>query len=300
MFALEHNAAGVDDACLQGLATCFPGAWDEASYEWYLKRPFQARRPDMITARDGTQVVGGLGINYRRLRATDGFHDVGVLTAAWTLPKHQGRGYFRRMVEAAMEICTANGCDAVLSFVVARSASELGLRRIGAAGVPTRYMFLAPDDRLRPPARLPAVRPWRAEGIAQRRHRDSQIAFHYATAEEWTTQFIDRPNRTTMLEVDSGVAVLEQVGTTDRLQFLHAPTGLDTDAHIAMASRAHAAGRHFFSFTTDVGLAERVVAHGLRQAEGAIMILDLPQDDRAPTAAASWSARWHVQPGDRM
>ena len=90
MFALEHNAAGVDDACLQGLATCFPGAWDEASYEWYLKRPFQARRPDMITARDGTQVVGGLGINYRRLRATDGFHDVGVLTAAWTLPKHQG------------------------------------------------------------------------------------------------------------------------------------------------------------------------------------------------------------------
>jgi len=300
MFAFEHNAVGVDDACLQGLTTCFPGAWDEASYEWYLKRPFQARRPDMITARDGARVVGGLGINYRRLRSTDGFCDVGVLTAAWTLPKHQGRGCFRRMVEAAIEIATANGCRALLSFVIARSASALGLRRIGAAAVPTRYLSLAPGDPVRLPAHLPTAQPRRAAGLAQRPSCDSRIAFHYATAEEWTAQFIARPHRTTMFDVDSATTVLEHVGTTDRLQFLNAPAGLEAEALVAMASRAQAEGRNFFSFSTDVDLAERAVAHGLRQAEGAIMVLDLPQADRTPIAASWASARWHVQPGDRM
>ncbi|HVS22136.1 MAG TPA: GNAT family N-acetyltransferase [Gammaproteobacteria bacterium] len=303
MITLEHNAAGVDDAYLQGLATCFPGAWNEATFQWYLKRPFRSRHPDTLIARDGERVVAGLGINYRRVRSTDGrIRDIGVLTAAWTLPKYQGRGCFRRLVEAAAEVAPTNGCEALLSFVVAGSASAVRLRRIGAAEVPTRYLLLAPGDPLLRPATLPAVRALQAEGLADLPRADSRLAFHYDSLEEWTTQFVDRPHPTTMFEVDAGMAVLEHVGATDRLQFLYAPAQSETAALVAMASRAHAAGRQFFFFTTDENLAERAVEFGLQQTEGAIMILELPNGRASGLSAVPpWaSSGWHIQPGDRM
>jgi GNAT superfamily N-acetyltransferase len=303
MITLELNAAGVDDAYLQGLATCFPGAWNEASFHWYFKRTFRSRRPDTLIARDGERVVGGLGINYRRVRSTDGsVRDIGVLTAAWTLPNYQGRGCFRRLVEAAAEVAPTNGCEALLSFVVARSASAVRLRRIGAAEVPTRYLFLAPGDPLLRPATLPAVRALRPEALTELPRAGAPPAFHYDSLEEWTAQFVDRPDPTTLFEVDAGLAVLEHVGATDRLQFLSAPAQSESAALLAMASRAHAAGRHFFFFTTDENLAERAAEFGLQQTEGAIMILELPNGRVSGLSAAPpWtSSRWHVQPGDRM
>lgn len=301
--ALERNPAGVDDAYLNGLTTCFPGAWSEASFRWYLQRPFKSRHPDRLIARDGERLVGGLAINYRQVRSNDGrIHDIGLLTAAWTLPKYQGRGCFRRLVEAAMEVAAGNGCEALLSFVVTRSASALRLRRIGAGAVPTRYLFLAPGDPLLRPATLPAVRALQAEGLADLPRAGSRLTFHYDSLEEWTTQFVDRPHPTTMFEVDAGMAVLEHVGATDRLQFLQAPAESETAALVAMATRVHAAGRHFFFFTTDENLAKDAVELGLRQTEGAIMILDLPNGGASgPSAAPPWtSSGWHVQPGDRM
>lgn len=301
--ALERNAAGVEDAYLDGLTTCFPGAWSEASFRWYLQRPFKSRRPDTLIARDGERLVAGLGINYRQVRSIDGrVHDIGLLTAAWTLPKYQGRGCFRRLAEAAMEVAASNGCEALLSFVVRRNASALRLRRIGAAEVPTRYLFLAPGDPLLRPAVLPAVRALQAEGLVDLPGAGSPLAFHYDSLEEWTTQFVDRPHPTTMFEVGAGMAVLEHVGATDRLQFLYTPAQSETAALVAMASRAHAAGRHFFFFTTDENLAEHAVEFGLQQTEGAIMILELPNGRASGLSAAPpWtSSGWHIQPGDRM
>jgi hypothetical protein len=105
-----------------------------------------------------------------------------------------------------------------------------------------------------------------------------------------------------MFEVDAGMAVVEHVGATDRLQFLYMPAQPETAALVAMASRAHAAGRHFFFFTTDENLAERAAEFGLRQTEGAIMILELPNGRASGLSAAPpWtSSNWHIQPGDRM
>jgi GNAT superfamily N-acetyltransferase len=301
--ALVRNAAGVEDAYLDGLTTCFPGAWSEASFRWYLKRPFKSRHPDTLTARDGDRLVAGLGINYRQVRSNDGrVHDIGLLTAAWTLPKYQGRGCFRRLVEVAMEVAASNGCEALLSFVVARSASALRLRRIGAAEVPTRYLFLAPGDPLLRPATLPAVRALEGEGLAELPRAGSRLAFHYDSLEEWTAQFLDRPHPTTMFEIDAGIAVLEHAGATDRLQFLYTPAQSEPASLVAMASRAHAAGRHFFFFTTDENLAEHAVEFGLQQTGGAIMILELPNGRASGfSAAPPWtSSGWHIQPGDRM
>ena len=127
---------------------------------------------------------------------------------------------------------------------------------------------------------------------------DAESVFHYADAEEWQAQFVRRPERTTIMEVDAGVAVVEHAGTTDRLQFLSLPPESDAAALVAMALRARDQGRHFFSFTTDERLAERAAAHGLRQTPGAILIVDLQTDAAAQTALSS--SNWHVQPGDRM
>jgi len=301
--ALERNAAGVENAYLHGLATCFPGAWNEASFRWYLQRPFKSRHPDTLIVRDGEVLVAGLGLNYRQVRSNDGrVHDVGVLTAAWTLPKYQGRGYFRRLVRAAMEVAASNGCEALLSFVVGRSASALGLQRIGAADVPTRYLLLAPGDALLRPATLPDVRALQGDGPSELPRAGSGLAFHYDTLEEWTAQFLDRPRPTTLFEVGNGMAVLEHVDETDRLQFLKTPAQSETAALVALASRSHAAGRHFFFFTTDENLAARAVELGLRQTEGAIMVLELPSGrGSALSQAPPWtSSSWDIQPGDRM
>jgi GNAT superfamily N-acetyltransferase len=302
MSTFARNAAGIDEEYRRGLEIFFPGAWDEPTYRWFLKRPFRSREPDAISAHRDLRVVGGVGINYRQVRSPDGaMHDVGVLTAAWTLPKYQGRGCFRRLVDAAIRVAGDGGCEALLSFVVQRSASALGLRRIGAASVPTRYLTLEPTAEFVPPAQLPTVRALLAEGLADVPSCDPGISFHYASADEWTAQFVDRPNRTTLYSIDGAFAVVEHVGATDRLQMLHASPSLQAPALVAMAARAHAAGRQFFYFTTDEKLADRAVALGLRQTPGAIMLLDLRRDTRALDGAASWTtAAWRVQPGDRM
>jgi hypothetical protein len=206
------------------------------------------------------------------------------------------------LVEVAMEVAAGNGCEALLSFVVARSASALRLRRIGAAEVPTRYLFLAPGDPLLRPATLPAVRALEGEGLAELPRAGSRLAFHYDSLEEWTAQFLDRPHPTTMFEIDAGIAVLEHAGATDRLQFLYTPAQSEPASLVAMASRAHAAGRHFFFFTTDENLAAHAVEFGLQQTGGAIMILELPNGRASGfSAAPPWtSSGWHIQPGDRM
>ena len=70
-------------------------------------------------------VVSGMGINYRRVRTASGrVHDVGILTAGWTLPRHRKRGCYSRMLEEAVEIGTALGYEALVSFSVAASRAR--------------------------------------------------------------------------------------------------------------------------------------------------------------------------------
>jgi GNAT superfamily N-acetyltransferase len=294
MIALQRNATGIDDAFLRGLSSCFPGAWSDASYRWYLDRPFRSRPPDKLTVHDGNSVIGGLGINYRRVRsATGGIHDVGVLTAGWTLPEYRRRGCYSRMLDEAIEIAVNDGCAALLGFVTATSAAATAFRRVGARAVPTRYLFFGPEDCIRPLARhsvrAPAATPLDAA---------AQTVFYYADSAEWHAQFVRRPQPTTLVEVDAAVAVVEHVGATDRLQFLSCPDDSDAAALVALAARSRDLGRRFFSFTTDARLGERAAAHGLRQTQGAILILDLCVDRGTQTTLSS--SGWHVQPGDRM
>jgi GNAT superfamily N-acetyltransferase len=299
MIAVERNAPGIEQAYLRGLSTCFPGAWNEASYRWYFDRPFRSLRPDKLTAHDGGRLLAGLGINYRRLRSPAGsVHDVGVLTAAWTLPEYRRRGCYARLLDAAIEVGTTRGCAALVSFAASANPSVDGVRRVGARDVPTRYLSLAPGDPL---PRLPPTPSVHAlpelAGLPSVRHA---LAFHYANREEWAAQFAHRPERTTLLEVGSSVAVVEHVATTDRLQFLSPDAGVA--AVVAIARRAQSEGRHFFYFTTDEALAEHAAAHGVRVIAGSLLILDLANDAGADLAAAAppASTAWHVQPGDRM
>jgi hypothetical protein len=227
---------------------------------------------------------------------------IGILTAAWALPEHQGRGHFVRLVEAAREIVAEHGCAALVSFVTTKNASALRLRRAGASEVAARYLFLAPSDALSAPKGLPEFRALRATDSAYPPATRSATVFHYATAEQWTEQFIERPQETIRLEGAARVAVLERVGTTDRLQFLSEPDDADITPLLALANRSHEAGRHFFFYTTNRELARRAARCGFRQSDGAIMIFDLPcsaQGEPVRSTALS-SMCWSVQPGDRM
>jgi hypothetical protein len=294
MIAVERNATGIDAAYLHGLSTCFPGAWTEASYRWYLRRPFGSREPDTLSAHDGRHVVSGLGMNYRRLRSASGrLHDVGLLTAAWTLPTHRKRGYYRRLLEKAVEVGTSLGYEALVSFSVEGKPSALALRHFGVVTVPAWYLSLAPTDAFRPSLAPPTGL---AAEPADSSPSHAAIAFHYNDPDEWRAQHVDRPHRTTTLEMGDGVAVLEHVDETDRLQFLDARADDPAAALTAMAARAQTRGRHFFSFAADRALAERAALHGLRRVAGWILIVALPNGRSVP-----WTeARWHVQSGDRM
>lgn len=299
---VERNAPGIEQTYLEGLSSCFPGAWNEASYRWYLGRPFRNRHPDKLTVHDGGQLAAGMGINYRRLRSPGGHvHDVGVLTAAWTLPHYRRRGCFARLVERAVRVGTESGCAALVSFARTDSTSARCLRRFGIREVRTHYLSVAPGEPLRRTARHPPVRAWHDKaGRAAKPGAVDALAFHYETTDEWAAQFTHRSERTALLEVGSALAVVEQVRTTDRLQFLSHDAGID--AVVAIAERARNAGRPFFYFTTDRDLAEHAMAHGLRETAGTLMIVDLPNEAGARLAgvAPPDSMTWHVQPGDRM
>jgi GNAT superfamily N-acetyltransferase len=282
MITVERNAAGIDDAYLRGLETCFPGAWTPASYRWYLARRFRSRPPDRLSAHVGSRLVAGVGINYRQIRCAQGIRDVAILTAAWTLPEHRGRGCYARLLDAATRLAADNGCAALLGFVTTKNPSGAGLRRRGAREVRTRYLSLAPGDAV-------CTAPRQRQSTSPR--EGEEITFHYANRDEWESQFVDRPGRTTLLESAAGTAVVEHVGRTDRLQYL--PRCARADAVVALAAQTCSTGRRFFYFTTDDDVAEHAAANGLRQQAGALMILELRGE--------RWSeASWHVQPGDRM
>ncbi len=290
MIAIERNAAGIDEEYLQGLSTCFPGAWTDTSYRWYLRRPFRARPPDALSAHDGGAVVGGLGVNYRRLRTPCGrIHEIGLLSAAWTLPSHRGRGCYTRLIEAAIEIGTERGYSALVSFAVVGKPSALGMRRFGVLEVPTHYLSLAPGDPFRPSPGVPVQA--EAEPAS-----GAPMVFHYDEPDDWRAQFVDRPHGTTKLETAAGMALLEHVDGTDRLQLLETPPQDTAAAFVTMAAHAHARGCRFFSFTTDRAVAEHAVRCGIRRVAGAILIIALPRGRSLPWLATPW----HVQAGDRM
>lgn len=293
-FEVVANPAD-ERAYLAGLQRCFPGSWDERSYRWFLGRPFRGRAPDVFAVYAGRELVAGLGVNYRDVVLPDGRAKlVGVLTAAWTLPEHRGRWHLRRLIERIKSVTAERGCAALLSFVTVDNASAAVLARMRAFSSPTFYLHgAASPSGVAGAAAEPRKMELQAVDVAA----DGAGAIRFAYGwEDWRQQHLDRPGTTTAHAVGANLAVVEEVGTTDRVQWLGGPRDSRPTALAAVLARARARGRHLFHFTISSELAQAARSCELDVREGAMMVLGLglgPGEDW-------WRAPWHVQAGDRM
>jgi len=285
---------GDERAYLAGLQRSFPGSWDERSYRWFLDRPFRHRAPDVFGVYAGRELVAGLGVNYRDVSLPDGRAKVvGVLTGAWTLPEHRGRWHLWRLIEQIKPLSAERGCAALLSFVTLDNASARVLQRTRAVPIPTFYLYgttrpSVTDGELPEPC---AATPHVADVDADGGHA---IRFAYDW-EDWRQQHLERPHATIALAVGANLAVLEDVGSTDRLQWLGGPPDGAPHALAALLARARARGRELFHFTTSGALAQAARDLGLDVRDGAMMVLDV-----GAHGDEWWRAPWHVQAGDRM
>lgn len=303
MIEVVQNPADMQETYLDCLNRCFAGAWNARSYHWYLNRPFGTRWPDKAGVYENGRLVAGIGINYRQLSVPGApVADIAILTAAWTLPSYQGRWHLARLIDASMRIARDKRCVALLSFVTAENASATILRRKGAVALPARYLFLSPNASLELPKALPPSRIIPTDQLAVRVQANSAVTFHYASEQEWRSQFLHRPSPTAAFDVPSGVAVVEHVGTTDRLQFLSKPGQDGLTSLLAMANRAQQRKRHFFHFTMSERFAASAADHGFSVGKGYAMVIDLESASASgPQVVDSLhAAPWEVQAGDRM
>ncbi len=283
----------------------FPGQWDRDSYAWYLARTFNGVRAELVLRTVGERIVSGLGMNHRQIRVGAGRAvNVCVISAAATLPAERGRGHYAALLQAALECARERGWAALLGFVTRDNTSGRGLMRLGSRAIPSFYVFSEQRPRIRAAERL--LRTERVEQAQERIAREltrtsraPAAHFYYEQQEDWTQQLMRRPHpvRAVRCGHDS-LAVIESVGSTDRLQWLACPHAKAASSIAALAAHSAAAGRQFFTYTLDPLLAKAARRVGLRIREGYLMLLPTGYStvDWAELARATWA----VQSGDRL
>ena len=234
----------------------FPGQWDRASYEWYIRRAFNGRKNEVVVRAEGRQILSAMTLCYRQI-SVDGRPplDVSVLSAGGTIPHERGRGHYEQMLQTALARAREKSCVALLGFVTRQNGSGKGLIRIGAKALPSFYIV----SRDRAPVRHRArVRTQRKIAFAGAKSSPPELSgvpqarFCYPRREDWEQQFLRRPNavRAVRLSHDS-LALVESVRETDRLQWLSCPAGKTAASIASLAAASAAASRKFFMYTLD-------------------------------------------------
>lgn len=301
------NPVGIDAEVGPAFLTrCFASPWSEVMYRWYLRRSLDGEVPDRLILMDGARAAAGCGVVYRQLRTQDGeVHRVSVVVAACTLPSARGRGCYARVLQAAADRSAVRGCAALLGFVTADNATGRGLRRLGAAAVPSAYLV----SRDRAPFTEAGVLQlreakvaddWPARAEARLRTEAAPAGFHYPDARAWRSQMVDRPHGVQTLRIGASCrAVIERVGDTDRLQWLDGDVRERLAALRAIVARARCGRRKFFMYSTCPHEAAAARRLGLAAHPGYMMALAL-QAGHASTVRDWASMSWRVQSGDRM
>ena len=295
------------------LVRSYGESWNPATYQWYLKREFHGEAPDRLVLVDDRKLLAAAGIAYRQLLMRSGeMHRVGIMVAACVPPRERGRGRFLRLWKGAVEHCATRDCTALLGFVTADNASCVILRRARAVQVPSWYVM---SDY--PPLRsgdIPRVAdcvaeiaeislsawPDFAQAALQPQHLNAVCRFHYPSANAWRSQFIDRPHPVELLRVgDTGRAIIERVGDTDRLQWLDGNAQEQAAAVAAIVARARRVRRRFFMYSTAVPGESVLGDCGLKARAGFMMAMATRPEHEM--RVRSWpTLPWWVQSGDRL
>jgi hypothetical protein len=301
------NPVGIDAEVGPAFLTrCFASRWTDAMYRWYLQRSCGGELPDRLILMDGARAVAGCGVVYRQLNTPNGeVHRVGVVVAACTLPSARGHGCYARVLQAAVDRSAARGCAALLGFVTADNATGRGLRRLGAAAIPSTYLVSRDHAPLREAGSLQlrdakVADDWPVRAAARLRTEAPQAGFQYSDASAWRSQMVDRPHGVQPLRVGSTCrALIESVGDTDRLQWLDGDPRERPAAIRAIVARAKRRGRKFFMYSTCRHEAAAARRLGLAAHPGYMMVLALQAGH--PSIVRDWPGMsWVVQSGDRM
>ncbi|MFL6846179.1 MAG: hypothetical protein ACJ8ER_15020 [Allosphingosinicella sp.] len=296
---VEHSP-GDDNRYLAALNQCFNGWGGEAEFGWYFGRPFEGRIADRFVLADEEEWIAGSAVTWRRVKGREGSHPVGIMTGSWTLPAARGKGCFARIIELSLERCRERGAAWLLAFVTEENKSRSVLEKAGSTMVPTAYIWseegasVEGAETLREDAADAAlvVELWRGHEAL----RGSALHFAYDSAEAWRAQFIDRTNPTSILTDDRlGWVVIERAGMFDRVIASLPNAGADRLAlERAVIARTIAAGRRFFTFTSDPDHKAALRAlPGIGGVGGFLTIL--PVGEPVPAGRG-----WLIESGDRV
>lgn len=322
MISTQINPAWLDaDDYIAFLNRGFADQWTRSTYEWYLRRSFNGKAPDLGVRCEGRRILAGVTYGYRQIKiGTMDAIDVCVMSAGTTLLDERRKGHYHALLEAGLELGRRKSCAALLGFVTRENGSGRGLQRLGAYAIPGFYLMSggrthALERPVRRTARsAPCIRrtvrcgprpPSPADILRLRRHVDApdRVRFHYADPGAWMEQFLRRPHpvRVQRLAQDS-IAIVEQVGDTDRLQWLGCPPDQAIARLSTLVRASSAMQRRFFMYTLDPRLARAARRLGLTTVHGYLMVLPTQVSDGCPPdiwESLSRSA-WDVQSGDRI
>jgi hypothetical protein len=295
---VQLNPPGIEDAYLSGLRAAF-GAWGgRAELRWWFRRPVGERVADLlVVVRDG-RPVAGTAVSYRRLALDAGpAVRAGVMSGAWTLPEHRGRGCFGTLIEASRDLAHQRGCALLLAMARAGRMSGGPLGRASTARFDT-WQLRGPGAarRARVPSRRarPAVRQ-----LAAWFHRDRDgAAFVYPEAGLFAQQArLDRPETRIVDAGDGRWVVAEPRADALRVQAVVREDGAPTPADLAAAIAAARASepRPITAFTADRAVAEAAASLGFAGLAGNLFVLRLPEG----LGRAELPARWSMQELDR-
>lgn len=226
MNQLQINPPGVEGLFEQSLRACFPQWGDATVSQWFFVRTAGGAPADRLVVAHRGALLAGTALTHRRLRLAPGVEvPVGILTAAWTLPQARNQGLFSRLAAESVKLGRERGLALILAFVTDLNPSSRALARLGFAAVPAAYSLAHPGStpHRTPPPSVVITHDSEAGDLAERaRARRSQsVRIVYRTVQEWSSQFLERPYPTRILRLQRDArAVVEEVGDTDRIQFL--------------------------------------------------------------------------------
>lgn len=280
----------------------FPGQWDRRSFDWYFRREFNGRRTDVAVRAEEGRILAGASYSYRQMVDPSGRTvDVCVMGTATTLPSERGRGHYATLLQTGIDLCHERSCAALLGFATADNPSGRAFMRRGAHSIPSYYIASAAGARARlrhprPMTELPAID---AKSRCESREQPSQVRFVYARPRDWAQQFVERPCGVRVVRVAHDcTALIETVGSIDRLQWLRSPDRKVIAGVARLAAASAAAGRRFFMYTMDSLLACSAGRLGLGIRDGVVLVL--PADRGGVPLDELLQAPWRLQSGDRM
>jgi len=321
VLSVQVNPQWLDAASYLALLNrAFPGQWSRAAYDWYIARRFAGVGSDILVLTEGRRVLAGLALCHREaIVGSSNRIRVRVICAAATLPAERGRGHYGRLLTAARERCIEEDYVALLAFVTRDNISTRGLLNRRAHAIPSFYLtsvhrrpwnpsrlVSSPDARWTPLAadrhvRLDAREPNLAHdgGASAGASCAPHARFHYECADDWRRQFIDRPSHVRAIHLAHDcTALIETVGSTDRLQWLGCPRDKACHSVATLAKASAAAGREFFMYTLDPVLAVAANRARLRTRPGYFILWTTGPHPRQWNTLVN--ASWQLQSGDRV